>query len=90
MAFVKPNKNGSSYGATKVSTANELPSALEDAFKYDNEILIEEYIQGTEVTCGVIKVNGKVTALPITEIRSKGVFFDYKAKYEGHSQEPLA
>lgn len=85
--FVKPNKNGSSYGAAKVSTAEELMPAIENAFKYDDEVLVEEYLQGTEVTCGVITLNGKVTALPITEIRSKNAFFDYKAKYEGLSKE---
>lgn len=85
--FVKPNKNGSSYGAAKVSTAEELMPALENAFKYDDEVLVEEYLQGTEVTCGVMTINGNVTALPITEIRSKNAFFDYKAKYEGLSKE---
>lgn len=85
--FVKPNKNGSSYGASKVNNEQELLPAIENAFKYDNEILVEEYLQGTEVTCGVITINGKITALPLTEIRSKGAFFDYKAKYEGNSSE---
>lgn len=85
--FVKPNKNGSSYGASKVSSKEELPAAINLGFDYDDEILIEEYIKGTEVTCGVIRYKGKVTALPITEIRSKSDFFDYKAKYEGNSKE---
>ena len=85
--FVKPNKNGSSYGASKVSKIEDLKSAIENAFQYDDEVLVEEYIQGTEVTCGVITLDGKITALPLTEIRSKSEFFDYKAKYEGHSQE---
>ena len=85
--FVKPNKNGSSYGASKVNTKEDLAAAISLAFDYDDEILIEEYIKGTEVTCGVISYKGKVTALPITEIRSKSDFFDYKAKYEGNSKE---
>lgn len=85
--FVKPNKNGSSYGASKVSEAADLLPAIENAFNYDDEILVEAYLKGTEVTCGVITAHGKVTALPMTEIRSKSEFFDYKAKYEGHSQE---
>ena len=85
--FVKPNKNGSSYGAARVLIETELVPAIENAFKYDDEILVEELLQGTEVTCGVITVEGQVTALPITEIRSKSEFFDYKAKYEGNSQE---
>ena len=49
--------------------------------------MVEEFIQGTEVTCGVITIDGKVTTLPLTEIRTKSEFFDYKAKYEGNSQE---
>lgn len=85
--FVKPNKNGSSYGASKVNDAADLLPAIENAFNYDDEILVEAYLRGTEVTCGVITANGKVTALPMTEIRSKSEFFDYKAKYEGNSQE---
>ena len=85
--FVKPNKNGSSYGASKVNTRQDLEAAIDLAFDYDDEIIAEEYIKGTEVTCGVIKYKGKVTALPITEIRSKSDFFDYKAKYEGNSKE---
>ena len=85
--FVKPNKNGSSYGASKVDSKDALEAAINLAFKYDDEILVEEFIKGTEVTCGVIKYQGKVTALPLTEIRSKSDFFDYKAKYEGNSQE---
>jgi D-alanine-D-alanine ligase len=85
--FVKPNKNGSSYGASKVDEKESLEAAISLGFKYDDEILIEEYIKGTEVTCGVISYKGKVTALPLTEIRSKSAFFDYKAKYEGNSKE---
>jgi D-alanine-D-alanine ligase len=85
--FVKPNKNGSSYGVSKVTKEEDLLPAIENAFKYDDEILVEEFLQGTEVTCGVITMDGKVMALPITEIRSKSEFFDYKAKYEGHSKE---
>ncbi len=85
--FVKPNKNGSSYGASKVSKSEDLQPAIDNAFKYDDEVLVEEFIDGTEVTCGVITMDGKVTALPLTEIRSKSEFFDYKAKYEGNSQE---
>ena len=85
--FVKPNKNGSSYGASKVDTKEELGAAISLGFDYDDEILVEEYIKGTEVTCGVISYKGKITALPLTEIRSKSAFFDYKAKYEGNSKE---
>lgn len=85
--FVKPNKNGSSYGAAKVNNATELLPAIENGFNYDDEILVEDYLKGTEVTCGVIRIDGKPTALPITELRSKNAFFDYEAKYQGSAQE---
>ncbi len=85
--FVKPNKNGSSYGAAKVDVADALHEALMNAFKYDDEVLVEEFIQGTEVTCGLMRMDGEVAAFPLTEIRSKNAFFDYKAKYEGASSE---
>lgn len=85
--FIKPNQNGSSFGASKAERAEELMPAIEEAFKYDTEILVEEFISGTEVTCGVMTRNGETMALPLTEIRSKTAFFDYKAKYEGASQE---
>ena len=85
--FVKPNKSGSSFGISKVKTANELPIAIEIAYKEDNEIIIESFLNGTEVSVGVINYKGKVTVLPITEIVSDNDFFDYEAKYHGKSQE---
>lgn len=85
--FVKPNKNGSSYGAAKVDKADALEAAITNGFQYDDEILVEEFISGTEVTCGCMTINGVVTPMPITEIRSKKAFFDFQAKYEGASQE---
>lgn len=85
--FVKPNKNGSSYGASKVDEPDKLQAAIEAAFQFDDEVIVEEYLKGTEITCGVLKINGKTTALPLTEIRSKNAFFDFQAKYEGASQE---
>mgnify|MGYP003514799090 FL=1 len=85
--FVKPNKSGSSFGISKVKTAEELPIAIEVAYKEDNEIIIESFLDGTEVSVGVINYKGKVTVLPITEIVSENDFFDYEAKYQGKSQE---
>ncbi|UQD56635.1 D-alanine--D-alanine ligase [Flavobacterium sp. K5-23] len=85
--FVKPNKAGSSFGISKVKTAAELPIAIEVAYKEDNEIIIESFLDGTEVSVGVINYKGKVTVLPITEIVSENDFFDYEAKYLGKSQE---
>lgn len=85
--FVKPNKAGSSFGISKVKTAVELPIAIEVAYKEDNEIIIESFLDGTEVSVGVINYKGTVTVLPITEIVSENDFFDYEAKYLGKSQE---
>ncbi|MBK9224472.1 MAG: D-alanine--D-alanine ligase [Flavobacterium sp.] len=85
--FVKPNKSGSSFGISKVKTETELPIAIEVAYKEDNEIIIESFLDGTEVSVGVINYKGTVTVLPITEIVSENDFFDYEAKYLGKSQE---
>ena len=85
--FVKPNKSGSSFGISKVKSANELPLAIETAYREDNEIIIESFLDGTEVSVGVINYNGEVKVLPITEIVSENDFFDYEAKYLGKSQE---
>lgn len=85
--FVKPNKSGSSFGISKVKTANELPIAIEVAYKEDNEIIIESFLDGTEVSVGVINYQGEVVVLPITEIVPENDFFDYEAKYLGKSQE---
>ncbi len=85
--FVKPNKSGSSFGISKVKTAAELPIAIEVAYKEDNEIIIESFLDGTEVSVGVINYKGTITVLPITEIVSENDFFDYEAKYLGKSQE---
>jgi len=86
--FVKPAEGGSSIGMSKVTKAEELPAAIEKAFKEDAQVLIEEFIKGRELTCGLFKVNGQLTVLPITEVISSKEFFDYEAKYTpGVSQE---
>lgn len=85
--FVKPNKNGSSYGVSKVKEAREFDEALSNAFKYDDEVLVEEFIDGRELACGVLEDEGKLVCLPITEISTDNEFFDYEAKYLGKSKE---
>ncbi len=85
--FVKPNNGGSSIGMSKVKTVAELPAALDKAFKEDDQVLVEEFIKGRELTIGVFKSKGEVIALPITEILAKNEFFDFEAKYEGASEE---
>lgn len=85
--FVKANKAGSSFGISKVYKKEDLKTAIETSFKEDNEIIIEQFLDGTEVSVGVISYKGETTVLPITEIVSENDFFDYQAKYEGKSQE---
>jgi D-alanine-D-alanine ligase len=86
--FVKPNDSGSSFGVTKVKKNEELQGAIDIAYKESNEVLIEAFMNGREVACGVLKTKNKVTVFPVTEIKSKNEFFDYEAKYiPGHSDE---
>lgn len=85
--FVKANRSGSSFGITKVKQANELVQAAKVAFKEDDEVIIESFLDGTEVSVGVIMHKGEIFALPVTEIVSENEFFDYEAKYLGKSQE---
>jgi D-alanine-D-alanine ligase len=79
--FVKPNDSGSSFGVTKVKKKDELYPAIENAFRESNEVLIEAFLDGREVGCGVVKSRKKSIVLPVTEIISKNEFFDYEAKY---------
>lgn len=86
--FVKPNNGGSSIGISKVNSASEeLGVAIEKAFKEDDQVLVEEFIEGREFTVGVFKKDNKVIILPVTEIISKKEFFDFEAKYLGKSEE---
>jgi D-alanine-D-alanine ligase len=85
--FVKPNNGGSSIGTSKVKEMGQLVPAIEKAFKEDGQVIIESFLNGTEVTCGVIQWEGKVQALPMTEIVSENEFFDFEAKYKGKSHE---
>ena len=85
--FVKPNNGGSSIGTSKVKEMGQLVPAIEKAFKEDGQVIIESFLNGTEVTCGVIQWEGKVRALPMTEIVSENEFFDFEAKYKGKSHE---
>jgi D-alanine-D-alanine ligase len=85
--FVKANKAGSSFGVSKVYKKEELQQAIAVSFKEDDEIIIESFLDGKEVSVGVITYKGEVKVLPITEIVSENDFFDYEAKYQGKSQE---
>lgn len=86
--FVKPNAGGSSVGMSRVNKSETLEEAIKIAFAEDDEVLIEEYIPGREISCGVFNFKGKMMAFPITEIITKKDFFDYEAKYtKGISDE---
>src|SRR5690606_37329167 len=85
--FVKPNQSGSSLGVSKVTDLSQLEAALEFAFTEDSDILVESFLNGIEVSVGVLKLNGQTTVLGLTEIVSHNEFFDYAAKYAGESEE---
>ncbi|MDR2914702.1 MAG: D-alanine--D-alanine ligase [Tannerella sp.] len=85
--FVKPNDGGSSFGVTKVKEASQMQPAIEKAFAEGQEVVIERFIEGTEITCGCYKTKTKQMAFPITEVVTDNEFFDYNAKYNGEVQE---
>ena len=86
--FIKPNDSGSSFGVSKANNKEDIIPAFEKAFKESGEAIIETYMNGKEVACGVVNVKGKTIILPVTEIISKNEFFDYEAKYTpGRSDE---
>ncbi|SHJ51752.1 D-alanine--D-alanine ligase [Pseudozobellia thermophila] len=85
--FVKANKAGSSFGISKVYQAEDLGPAIQKAYQEDDEVIIESFLDGTEVSVGVITYKGQTKVLPITEIVSENDFFDYEAKYQGKSKE---
>ena len=79
--FIKPNDSGSSFGVSKAKSREDIEPAFEKAFKESGEALVEAFMNGTEVACGVVKIKNKTLPLPVTEIISKNEFFDYEAKY---------
>ncbi len=85
--FIKSNVGGSSFGCTKVKTDSDIQPAIEKAFAEGDEVIIEAFMQGIEITCGVYKTREKSVVFPITEVVSKNEFFDYDAKYKGLSDE---
>lgn len=85
--FVKPNRSGSSLGISKVFKEEEFEAAMQKAFQEDKEVLVESFLDGTEVSVGVLNYKGETMVLGITEIVSHTEFFDYDAKYNGLSDE---
>jgi D-alanine-D-alanine ligase len=87
--FVKPNAGGSSFGVTKVKHETELAEAVEKAWMESDEALIEEFVEGTEFTCGLVKLRNKELIFPVTEVLPKNEFFDYEAKYTPGAAEEI-
>lgn len=85
--FIKPNLGGSSFGVTKVKTREQIQPAIGKAFKEASEVMIEAFMEGTEITCGCYKTGTKEVVFPVTEVVTKNEFFDYDAKYNGKSEE---
>ena len=85
--FIKPTDGGSSFGTTKVKTREQIIPAVEEAFKENNEIMIESFMQGLEVTNGYYRTRKREVKLPVTEVVPKTDFFDYDAKYNGKVEE---
>lgn len=85
--FVKPCDSGSSYGISKVERKEDLDSAIEAAFVEGDTVIVEENLDGIEVTCGVYRSVDGIKTLPLTEIVTGNSFFDYEAKYNGESEE---
>lgn len=85
--FVKPCDSGSSFGVTKVKDKHQIAQALETVFTESDDVLIESFIEGTEVTCGCYKTKSKEVVFPVTEVVTENDFFDYDAKYNGQVQE---
>ena len=85
--FVKANNSGSSFGISKVYTIKDLEIAIKKSFHFDDEVLIEQFLNGKEVSVGVMYFNGKIKVFGITEITTSNDFFDYEAKYYGKSEE---
>ncbi len=85
--FVKPNLGGSSFGVTKVKTKEEIQPAIAKAFEEAQEVLVEAFMDGMELTCGCYKTKDKSVVFPITEVVTHNEYFDYKAKYNGESDE---
>ena len=85
--FIKPNVGGSSFGVTKVKSIEQVQPAIQKAFAEGEEVMIEAFLAGTEITCGIYKTKLKTQVFPVTEVVSENEFFDFDAKYKGQVQE---
>ena len=87
--FVKPNAGGSSFGISKVKKTEDIEKAIDEAFKESDEVIIEKFIKGDEIQCGIFKTQEEAYIFPLVEIVSKNEFFDYQAKYDPNFSEEI-
>lgn len=87
--FVKPNAGGSSFGITKVKRKEELQTAVEKAWEESSDALVEEFVEGLEITSGLVKMGDKALVFPVTEVLPKNEFFDFEAKYTKGATEEI-
>ncbi|MFC2112169.1 D-alanine--D-alanine ligase [Bacteroidota bacterium] len=87
--FIKPNAGGSSFGVSRINKTEEFTDAVKKALEEDDEVLVETFIPGSELTCGVLKIPSKEYIFPVTEVISKNEFFDYEAKYTADMAEEV-
>ncbi len=87
--FIKPNEGGSSFGTFKVKSQAEIEAAVESAFEHSREVIVEQFISGREITCGLVKTDNQITAFTPCELVSKNEFFDYEAKYNSDLNEEI-
>ncbi len=85
--FVKPVADGSSFGVSKVTSKDKLAPAIRKAILHSSEVMVEAFLDGTEITVGCYKTKDKTVVFPVTEVVTKNSFFDYDAKYNGQSDE---
>lgn len=85
--FIKPNASGSSFGVTKIKAMEQIAPAIEAAFLESDAVMLEQFVDGREVSCGMMVIDGKEWILPVTELISEKEFFDFEAKYEGACRE---
>jgi D-alanine-D-alanine ligase len=87
--FVKPDRSGSSLGITKVKAPEDLPSAIDKAFEESKMVMVENGVVGRELTCGVLRLAGKLTVMPVCEIITDREYFDYEAKYHSAGTQEI-
>jgi D-alanine-D-alanine ligase len=87
--IIKPARGGSSIGNSNITSRTQINSAIKNALRYDNNALVEEYIEGIEITCAILEKGQEARALPLIEIVSKNDYFDYESKYDPKKSDEI-